>query len=83
MYYFMMWMMTSYFVNELRLYQTPNLMVELPVSISAPSPIESKWSATNLITNLQSRTSGNDLKPIINSSGGVASYESCYKTSDV
>ena len=58
-------------------------MVELPVSISAPSPLDLKWSATNLITNLQSRTSGNNLKPIIDSSVGVASYESCYKTSDV
>ena len=53
------------------------------VSISAPDPSNNFFPATNLITNLVSRTSGNNLKPMINSLGNRATYESCYKTSYV
>ena len=55
-------------------------MFEGLVLISAPSPKQTKWAATNLITNLSSRTSGNNYPPLLDSSGNTASYESCFKT---
>ena len=71
-----------YNIMELRLYQTPNLLKELAVQITAPDPTSAQWSATNLITNLQTRTSGKNLKPMVDKAGTLASFESCYKTSN-
>ena len=75
----------NYNLNQVRLYQTPNLVQELEgqVTISAPAPISPKWVPTNLITHLDSRTSGNNKRPLINSASNRASYESCYKSSNV
>ena len=57
----------KFHMPELRLYQTPNLIQELEgaVLISAPAPIDPIWAATNLITNLAIRSSGNNLYPLI------------------
>ena len=50
-----------YIINELRLYQTPNLLQVIDdINITAPPPKATKWAATNLIRNLGSRTSGNE-----------------------
>ena len=50
-----------YIINELRLYQTPNLLQVIDdIKITAPPPKATKWAATNLIRNLGSRTSGNE-----------------------
>lgn len=53
------------------------------VKVSAPASISSKWSAENLIQNLEIRSSGFDLKPLLDASGTKASYDSCYKTNNV
>ena len=57
-------------------------MMLFDIKISAPSPKAQEWSATNLITNLQSRTSGNNMSPFIDSLGNTANFESCFKTTD-
>ena len=64
----------------MRIYQTQNLLkvYEGVVTVSGPPPISPQWAATNLITNLDSRSAGNDLKPLIES--GSSNYDSCYKT---
>ena len=72
----------GYNLNELRIYQTPNLMMLLDVKISAPSPKAPEYIATNLITNLESRTSGNNKFPFIDSLGNKANFKSCFKTTD-
>ena len=46
-----------------------------------PAPIF-LYAANNLITNLSQRTSGNNLKPLINKNGDEATFESCYRTTD-
>jgi len=76
---------TSINVQEVRAYQTQNLIYVLQgtVTISATaSPINAAQSPQNLITNLDFRTSGDtNVAPIINASGTLASYKSCYRTS--
>ena len=70
---------TIYNVNELRLYQTPNLLQELDtVTISAPAARKQKFAAQNLIENLGARTSGNTRMAIIDADDNRATYESCY-----
>ena len=68
----------------MRLYQTPNLLIELSATatISAPTPLDAKWKATNLITELGRRTSGNNFRPVVSDTGTRGSFESCYKTSN-
>ena len=53
------------------------------VSISEESPSLPGNDAINLITNLSSRSSGNNQNAIIDTSGTRAGYESCYKTTSV
>ena len=67
---------------ELRAYQVPNLFIDLQgiLTISAPAPSLAKWAATNLITNLSSRTAWNVYRPVIDSVGTIATYDSCYRT---
>jgi len=70
----------------MRLYQTPNLLELLSGSVSivtAPDPKDAKWRATNLITNLSRRTSGNNLEPLIDYVPNDATFESCFKTTQV
>ena len=57
--------------------------LEGEATISAPTPKDPQWAATNLITNLENRTSGNNIKPLIDWESNEASYESCYKTTNV
>ena len=40
------------------------------------------YAATNIISNLNSRTMGNDKKPLLDADSTLASYESCYRTTD-
>ena len=47
----------------------------------APPPKSSEYAASNLISNLDNRSSGNDLFPK-NSPTTSASHHSCYKTTD-
>ena len=76
--------------NELRAYQTQNLLDSNFVTASVTAnalPKDPQYAVTNLILNLQSRSSGNNLYPLIADSGGVgvsksASYRSCYKTTN-
>ena len=44
---------------------------------------DSKWAASNLLSNLSTRTSGNDLEAVIGLNKSLASFESCFKTTDV
>ena len=53
------------------------------VTVSAPPPKAPEFAATNLITNLDSRSSGNNLKPLIDLSGNRAAYQPCFKTTHV
>ena len=53
------------------------------VTVSAPAPKAPEFAATNLITNLDSRSSGNNLKPLIDLSGNRAAYQPCFKTTHV
>ena len=52
---------------ELRLYQTPNLLdiQKNEVTISGPAPKANEWAVTNLITNLEVRTPGNNINPYL------------------
>ena len=70
---------------QVRLYQTPNIIqvLEGQVTISAPASINANEVATNLITNLNSRSSGNGFYPIINSAGDRSTDSSCYRTSEM
>ena len=74
----------KYIINELRLYQTPNLLQVIDdIKITAPPPLAPQWAARNLITNLDNRTSGNkSAKPYIGKNV-LALYDSCYHTSNV
>ena len=71
-------------IPEVRIYQTPNLIQELEgtVLISAPGPKNLRFVATNLITNLDNRTSGNEFRPLIDNDSNRASYDSCFKTTN-
>lgn len=40
-------------------------------------------SATNLVTNLDNRSSGNGIQPCNDALGNFATYESCFVTTDV
>ena len=75
----------EYFVGEIRVYQSPNLLQHFQgnVTVSAPPPKAPEFAATNLITNLDSRSSGNNLKPLIDLSGNRAAYQPCFKTTHV
>jgi len=50
------------------------------VTVSAPAPSDSKWSATNLITNLDIRSGGNNRNPLISPNTTSSTIESCFKT---
>ena len=71
-----------YNLFELRPYQTPNLLqlLEGNVTISAPASSDPKYAATNLITNLDNRSSGTELLPLVDLLGTEANHESCFKT---
>lgn len=58
-------------------------MFEKIIKISAPTAKSNDFEATNLITHLDSRTSGNNLKPQLDQIGTRATYNSCYKTTEV
>ena len=59
------------------------MTLEGQVTIEAPSPSDPKWAATNLITNLSSRTAGNNLDPFVDMTYTKGGHESCYKTTNV
>lgn len=67
-------------LNELRLYQTLNLLQEFEgnVTLKAPASADPKMSAQNLISNLGTRTSGNGLKPLVDFASNNATFDSCY-----
>ena len=77
----------QYQVLELRLYQTQNLLQQLEeegtIEISGPAPKEPKYAVTNLIKHLNSRTSGTNKRPLIDQASKRATYESCFKTSNI
>ena len=74
----------------MRLYQTQNLLdIQTgTTTVTAPDPKHADYAVTNLISNLRSRSSGNDLSPLKAPAmpsvmiGETASYRSCYKTTD-
>ena len=51
--------------------------------MSAPPPKAPEFAATNLITNLDSRSSGNGLEPLVDLGGNRAAYQPCFKTTHV
>ena len=67
----------------MKAYETPNLLAltEITATITADTspPKTTDDAATNLLTNLDSRNGGNDLKPLIDLVGTEASYSSCFK----
>ena len=71
---------------EMRVYQTPNIIQKLEeklqVTISAPSPSQSKYAADNLIKNLASRDQFRNRKPAIDFNLNTGDYYSCYITSN-
>ena len=73
-------------INELRPYRTPNLLeIQSGVAtVSAPAPKSPAYAASNLIKNLSTRSSGNDLYPLVagDQVGTAANYRSCYKTTN-
>lgn len=72
-------------IMEMRVFQIPNLLQVLEgiATISAPTPKSTQYKATNLITHLDSRTSGNGLSPLIDQASNRAPYDSCYRTTEV
>ena len=44
---------------------------------------EDKWPVSNLITRLNNRSGGNELPPITDGNGSSASYQTCFKTTNV
>ena len=50
--------------------------------LSAPEPTTSSKSAQNLVTNLRTRSSRNIFKPIIDSLGNRATFETCLVSTD-
>ena len=82
--------LVDYRLDNLRVYQMPNLLMELSPSITpnTSQPKASDLSALNLITNLSSRTCDNLLPPITSSagplsSGTTGSHKSCFMATDV
>ena len=77
-------MTNDFYLNEIRVYQVPNLLQELTsvgiTSDTSPSSYANR-SATNLITNLNNRSS-NDWVPIFAIDKGLGSYRSCYIVSE-
>jgi len=76
---------THYQATEIRVYQSPNLLQHFQgkVTVSAPAPKAPEFAATNLITNLDSRSSGNNNRPLIDVFGNRATYQPCFKTTNV
>ena len=60
---------STYPIRAMKAYETPNLLAltEITATITADTspPKTTDDAATNLLTNLDSRNSGNDLKPVI------------------
>ena len=65
----------------------PNLLQEFEgdVLISGPTPMDPKFDPVNLITNFESRVTVDDdiTRPLIDALGNRATYESCFKASNV
>ena len=71
-------------LSSMRLYEVPNLLQIVAATITGDtSQSKATYEAVNLITNLDSRSSGNYLHPIINSIGTQGTNEPCFKTSEV
>ena len=68
----------------MRLYEIPNILQIVEATITGDtSQSIATYEAVNLIKNLDSRSSGNYLHPIINSIGTQGTNEPCFKTSEV
>ena len=68
---------TNYNISQLRLYGMPNLVAKATI-IATYVSIAAAYDATNLITNLSSRTARWGLKPLINAAGDSATFDSCF-----
>lgn len=78
---------------EMRLYQTPNLLMKLSgkVTVTGPDPEQSIFAATNLITNLEDRTASSFaalstydpkyIRPISKRGTNYYDFYSCYRVS--
>ena len=73
---------TTYTVNEIKVYSVTNLLNYGATVLSAPEPTSPAKSAQNLVENLDTRSSRNDYNPIIDSDGTRATFESCLVTTD-
>ena len=69
---------TTYNISQLRLYGMPNLIATATI-ITTYVSISAAYGATNLITNLSSRTARWSLKPLINAAGASATFDSCFR----
>ena len=72
----------TYTINEIKVYAVTNLLNYGAMILAAPEPTASSKSAQNLISNLRTRSVRNDFRPIIDSAGNRATFESCLVTSD-
>ena len=69
---------------SIKLYEIPNILQIAAATITGDtSQSIATYEAVNLIKNLDSRSSGNYLHPIINSIGTQGTNEPCFKTSEV
>ena len=80
-------------IMEMRLYQTPNLLMKLSgkVTVTGPDPEQSIFAATNLITNLEDRTASSFsntssdtppyIRPISKRGSNYHDFYSCYRVS--
>ena len=59
------------------------MLLDTILKISAPEPSEAQYAITNLITHLDSRTSGDGYKPLLDQLSNLATYDSCYRTTNV
>ena len=67
-----------YNISQLRLYGMPNLVAKATI-ISNYVSISAAYDATNLITNLSSRTARWGLQPLTNAEGDSATFNSCFR----
>ena len=72
----------EYSAMEIRLYQVPNLMQKLPVTVTGSPPYKSYTDAGDLKNELERRTSGNNLKPLTDLYGNRSTDTDWFKTSE-
>lgn len=71
-----------FFANELLVYQVPNLIQKFgSVILEAPTPTSALYAASNLVTNLDSRSGWTNMGISASGTGTLASYNSCFITS--